>query len=566
MNLLKTLLAKVAASARPNAAQSSFVNALDAPLLALNPEGDVLRARDFFEGIFAFGATGSGKSSGVGAACARAMLRAGWGGVVLCAKPDEGARWVQEAHACGRAADVVHMRPGSGWTFNFIEHELRRPTGLGAEVFNLVQLIMVVVESMRVARGHPAQGEGDFWDAAQRELLANAIDPLVAATGRFRLDELMRFITSAPTSAQDMYDAEWRARSFFFWVLQQAHDAPAGPRMSPVSMQATADYWFGTYANLDPKTRSNVVATLTATISPFLRGALHDTFCTDTTVVPELAHEGAIILVDWPIKTTGIAGAMAGQIMKYCWQRATEARAVGPHTRPTFLYIDEAQLFMSRYDPEFQSTARSSMAATVYLTQNLPNYYALQPGRDPKAATDGLLGNFQTKVFHANADPTTNNYASDLVGKGIVRRANGNWSANQGWSEGGNSSYGTSYQRSESTGRNWGGGSTGSATFSDAGQASYSVGSSSQRGEQQGKSRSWGRNRSQGESWGQSGGHSSGGGWSEQMDHLLPASYFASGLRKGGPANRCLVDAVLVQGGRRFIASGGHSLKITFQQ
>ena len=39
-----------------------------------------------FEGLFVSGATGSGKTSGTGRATARAMLRAGYGGLVLCAK------------------------------------------------------------------------------------------------------------------------------------------------------------------------------------------------------------------------------------------------------------------------------------------------------------------------------------------------------------------------------------------------------------------------------------------------------------------------------------------------
>lgn len=565
MKLLRTLLASAFAPPK-QAAAPRFVSDLDAPLLWLNEQGDALYARDFFEGIFACGATGSGKSSGVGAACARAMLAAGWGGLVHCAKADEAARWIGYLQECGRSGDLIHMRPGNGWHFNFIEHELRRPNGMGAEVLNLVQLIMMMVEAMRVAQGQPAQGEGGFWDAAQRELLMNAIEPLVSATGRFRLDELMRFITSAPNCPSDMQDEGWRARSFCFWALTQAHDAPLGPPLSAASLQATADYWFGNYAHMDSKTRSNILATLTSTIAPFLRGALNETFCTDTTVVPELAHEGAVILVDWPIKTTGVAGALAGQIMKYCWQRATEARRVGAQTRPSFIFVDEAQLFMSRYDPEFQSTARSSLAATVYLTQNLPNYYALQPGRDPKSATDGLLGNFQTKVFHANGDPTTNNYASDLVGKGLHRRANGNWSTNVGQSHGGNSSYGASYQRGESEGTNRGSGTTSSATFNADGQTSYSIGANSQRGSQRGTNRSWGRNSSHGDNWGENHGRTDGGGWQEQMDHLVPAHYFASGLRKGGPANQFLVDAVLVQGGRRFIASSSHSLRVTFHQ
>ncbi len=553
-------------SARTPARQSHFFNHLDAPLLFLNAQQDALRVRDFFEGIFAFGATGSGKSSGVGAACAMAMLRAGWSGVVLCAKPDEARRWEGYLRACGRSDDLILMRPGSRATFNFIEHEMRRPNGPGNDVFNLVSLMMVIVDAARVALNMPAQDDGAFWVSAMRELLVNAIEPLIAATGRFRLDELMRLISSAPSTAEEIHDERWRSASYFLWVMQTAHDAPVGRPLSATSKQAMADYWFGNYARLDPKTRSNIVATLTATISPLLRGHLHEAFCTTTSVTTEMAHEGAVIIVDWPIKTTGPAGALAGQIVKYCWQRTTESRAVHALTRPSFLFVDEAQLFMSRYDPEFQSTARSAMAATVYLTQNLPNYYALQPGRDPKAATDGLLGNFQTKVFHANTDTATNQYASELIGKALQRRASGNWSKSDGWSSGESTSVGVSYQRGESAGRSWGGGSSTNATFSDNGQTSYSVGGSSQAGGQEGKSKSWGRSRSRGESRGRNGGRSVGGGWQEQMDYLVPAAYFAWGLRKGGPENGCLVDAVLVQGGRRFRASGGHSLPVTFQQ
>ena len=566
MDLLRPFRSRLGTTAgKPPATTSRFINDLDTPLLRVNSEGDALRVRDFFEGIFAFGATGSGKSSGVGIALLMAMMGVGWGGLILCAKPCEAERCIRAAQQCGRGDDVIIMRPGSGRHFNFIEHEMRRADGLGADVFNLVSLMMVMVEAMRVALNQ-AQEEGGFWISAMRELLANAIEPLIAATGRFRLDELMQFITTAPNRPEDMHDPEWCARSYWYWAMDQAHDAPRGPPMSEASRRAVQDYWLGNFIRLDPKTRSNVVATLTATISPFLRGHLHEMFCTDTTVVPELTHEGAIIIVDCPIKTMGINGVMAALVMKYCWQRSIEARLVGPHTRPGFLYVDESQLFKLAYDLEFQGTARSALAATVYLTQNLSNYYATQPGRDPKAATDALLGNFQTKIFHTNTDVATNQYAADLIGKGIVRRASGNWSENGGWSRGENDGTTYSYQRGKNKGRQSGSQSGGGVTYSDTGSASYSINSGGSHGRQEGESSSWSRGQTTGTSRGESGGWNSGGGWSEQMDYLVPPSFFASGLRKGGPENDFLVDGVLVQGGRRFRASGGHSLFVTFQQ
>lgn len=160
----------------------------------------------------------------------------------------------------------------------------------------------------------------------------------------------------------------------------------------------------------------------------------------------------------------------------------------------------------------------------------------------------------------------TNQYAADLIGKGIVRRASGNWSENGGWSRGENDGTTYSYQRGKNKGHQSGSQSGGGVTYSDTGSASYSINSGGSHGRQEGESSSWSRGRTTGTSRGESGGWNSGGGWSEQMDYLVPPSFFASGLRKGGPENDFLVDGVLVQGGRRFRASGGHSLFITFQQ
>lgn len=568
MNILRSLIPRSAL--RPNHAARAvidFVADPDAPLVQLNDHGDALRVRDFYEGIQIVGGTGSGKSSGSGMACARAMLQGGWGGIVLCAKPDEAQRWVGYLQDCGRLGDLILMRPGSGLNFNFIDYEFHRPDGYGADVFNIVTLMMVIVEAMRTALGQTAQdSDGAFWVSAVRELLTNAIEPLIAATGRFRLDELMRFITSAPTTREEAYSDPWKAQSFCYWALQQSYQSPVGPALPVNALRASADYWFSTYAGLDPKTRSNIVATLTAAISPFLRGVLHETFCTDTTVIPEMTHEGAVIVVDFPIKTLGPSAVVAASIMKYQWQRATERRAVGPHTRPTYLFADECQFFLSRYDAEFQSTARSSRAATIYLTQNLPTYYALLPGRDPKSSAESLLGNFQTKIFHANTDAVTNQYASDLIGKSLQRRGSGSWSVNDGWSRGENESGGWSSQSGENRGRNWGHSSNGSATYSDSGQASYTFGTGSNRGGQKGTSRSWSRSRNRGTSESVSGGMTEGGGWSEQMDHTVPSVAFASRLRKGGQSDDWLVDAVIVQGGRRFAITNAHWLPCTFRQ
>ena len=76
---------------------------LDRPLLWFGPK-DTWKIRDACEGTAVFGATGSGKTSGSGRAIAHALLKAGCGGLVMCAKPDE----VENAYA--HAAEFLKAR------------------------------------------------------------------------------------------------------------------------------------------------------------------------------------------------------------------------------------------------------------------------------------------------------------------------------------------------------------------------------------------------------------------------------------------------------------------------
>lgn len=278
-----------------------------------------------------------------------------------------------------------------------------------------------------------------------------------------------------------------------------------------------------------------------------------------------MAREGAILIIDLPVKVYREAGIVGNLIWKYLAQLMLERTADDPNVRPVVLWADELQCLTGKYDAEFQSTARSSKAITVNITQNLPGYYAMLPARDARAATDALLGNFQTKIFHQNTDPTTNQYAAELIGKGVVLRYSGNWSDNYGHSNGQSWSSNSSTQYGESGGKSWGRSSSSGGSHGKGGSSfSYSSGSTS------GGHEGWSGSRSAGDGYsyteGSNYGGSSGGGWSETFDYIVEPRAFAKFLRKGGPDNDGLVDAVIVQGGRRFNTSGAHWLPCTFKQ
>src|ERR1700736_1949859 len=76
------------------------------PLCRLSSSAkDTLTLADAKTGVLITGQTGKGKTSGPGRCPARAYLRAGFGGLVLCAKIDEADLWRNYLRETGREAE-----------------------------------------------------------------------------------------------------------------------------------------------------------------------------------------------------------------------------------------------------------------------------------------------------------------------------------------------------------------------------------------------------------------------------------------------------------------------------
>jgi hypothetical protein len=165
----------------------------------------------------------------------------------------------------------------------------------------------------------------------------------------------------------------------------------------------------------------------------FLRGDLYRLFSTTTNISPDMTRDGAIIVLDLPQKKYGDLGIWAQSIFKMMWQECIERQKGQADLRPVFLWADESQYFANRYDAIFQTTARSARACTVYLTQNLPNYYAAMGGSEKgKDLTHAMLANFQTKIWHQNTCHITNTWAADTIAKQWESRDSEGFSRNLG--------------------------------------------------------------------------------------------------------------------------------------
>lgn len=499
---------------------------LDKVLLSFSPR-DRWTMRDAFQGTTILGGTGSGKTSGSGAALARAFLQAGFGGLVLCAKPGERALWERYARETGRSKSLIIFGADGTRRFNFLDYELRRGDRLATH--NLVSMFMRIME---VAKGRDGDGGNEgFWRDAVGELLTNSFLVLYSAYGTITLADLMNLIMSAPRSLAESDTDGWRAQSFCFQSLVKMAKDPLFP-LPEQDVMVAGNFFRKRWATASDRLRSSVEFTFTSMASPFLTGYLREIFATTTNTIPEFTQQGAIIVVDLPIKEHGESGILAQHVWKYLWQRATERRNAerDPTARPLFLWADECQFFVSKYDNEFQSTARGSKAATVYLTQSLPALYERMGGRTPEHSAHTLLNNFQTRIFHQNMDMTTNQQAADMVGR--------EWHTVRSWgtSSGGNAGSSTTY------GNTSGGGVSGSGTQTTI-------------------SSSWGRSEGYADSTGRNWGSSE--SYSQQVEHVVMPHVFTR-LRQGGRGGH--PQAVVVQGGRLFSTTGRPYLICEFPQ
>jgi hypothetical protein len=216
---------------------------LDAELFRFGDD-EVFTGRDAVEGVSIMGSLGSGKTSGSGCMVARALLRAGWGGLVLVSKADELAMWAHTYFArTGRSpcddivvlqADVPH--PNSIWPadvlgpprrsrFNLLKYEFDQGGGLIANVVN-------VLFSGLASRER--QGRDPFWDQALYEMVLHAIELAVRGTQALtgdvdiRLADVLEIILSAPTSFEQLNTSHFKSGRCFA-LIHQAVSSP-GPR------------------------------------------------------------------------------------------------------------------------------------------------------------------------------------------------------------------------------------------------------------------------------------------------------------------------------------------------
>jgi hypothetical protein len=379
--------------------------------------GQAFRIADAQTGVCVFGATGSGKTSGPAKHLAYGYLAGGFGGLILCAKKEERIQWQAWAEETGRAEDLVIIDASGKWRFNFLDWEAERPGEGGGFTINIVALLDEIAGTIF---SNPSKGGGDadkFWKDALHHLNMNLVELPVLAGMPVSLPLLRAIVLTAPQTPGQQNDPEWQKTSTCFAILQEADKATAKNEELRLAFEECRNYWLQEIPNLAEKTRSLIILSFSMLAHSFMVRPLRKLFSTDSNVRPEDAFEGKIIIVDLPIQEYRLAGRIANLCWKYCFQVAVLRRMqpTGRQSflRPVFLWADEAQNFVSKFDAEYQAVARSAGGCTVYLTQNRESFLRVLGDMQ---TVDSLLGNLQAKFFCQNVGDT-NAWASYLLGE-----------------------------------------------------------------------------------------------------------------------------------------------------
>ncbi|MGJ5813599.1 type IV secretory system conjugative DNA transfer family protein [Paludibaculum fermentans] len=407
---------------------------LDFPLF-LWGQNDAFTLRNAVESVAIFGELGAAKTTGSAAWLLLKYLRLGMGGLVCCVKP--GDRELIEAYAksTGREDSVIVVSPSSAWRCNLIRYALKRPGVTGSRVEQLVSLLMTIVEAAE--RSDRGSGQGDkFWQRSLRQILRNGLEVCLAAGREVTMTLLNDVITSAPRSHSDVHGETWQKESACYRLIVEAETKEKGER-EQADFELAARYFLRDFPDLPNDTRGSILATYSVMADVLLRGHMADLFDGETNFVPDLTFDGAVVILDLPIKVYGQAGVYVQSAFTYLWQTACEQRDVKANPRPVFWFVDEAHELVSSYTSEFLATARSSRVASVLISQNKPNYLAAMGGEAGRHRVDAFLGNMGTKIFHANGDPETNRWASDTISEEIQTRTNWNASSGAGQGRGG---------------------------------------------------------------------------------------------------------------------------------
>ena len=427
--------------------RSSIEKMLDKELYTVPRTNTKISYADAMTGHLITGTTGSGKTSGPAHHIAQAMLKAGFGFCVFCIKKGERQMWEQWAEEAGRSSDLVIFNKASGKSFNFLEYQMQRAGDGSGEINNVINTLMNLHEQSRVHNPTGGGKENRFWDNSMRQLM-NMNIALLSLAGEEISIKNMRKVTAScfkgketrifeaiqnkikngTSTGNDKEEAiadlhKWADANYFVSLLTKIDKRNFSSEQDLEDAKDVVNYWLNEFPNMGKRTGGIILTSFHGIVDHFVgKGILRDHFSHGLS--PELQPEHIIknkkiLIVDFPVKEFMLSGIFGQTIVKMMFQEALERREIEKEVepRPFATWIDEYQSLCSPLsDTLFQLSARSVMAATVYITQNILNLQFMMGDNMPRERAKSLISNLNIKYWCANDCQDTNEYASATIG------------------------------------------------------------------------------------------------------------------------------------------------------
>lgn len=365
--------------------------------------------------VLVIGSSGSGKTSAVLRRFFRAYLQKGLGGLAICSKADDRemfARWLEET---GRTADARVFAVGQ-LRFDILQYLITHPDPAVRNKTNIIETFEQMMVPL-LGNVRSSGSDDEFWKIQRRMLLSHLLI-LAMHSGEPVTFQLLAAILKATPQDPDMAaNPETWGHTALGHCLYQAQRRTAGTRDAK-EVQKAREYFLNDFPSFPDKTRGCVEMTVQGMFSCFQDPMVEDlTSALDFT--PEEALDGRVLIVDLP---DNLVGRMLALGIKHLFQKAAMRRSVGPEDATTiaaFFCLDEFQQWITPEDAGFLAKARSSRVCCLFLTQNVPGMIASVGGATPRESVDALCGNFSTKIFLNNTDPTSTEWMSQMIGKAL---------------------------------------------------------------------------------------------------------------------------------------------------
>lgn len=368
------------------------------------------------EGVFCCAELGWGKTWLVFLRFLRAYVQA-MGGWLLAAKAEDLAK-IRRVFAELKAEDrLTVISPQYGNRVNAFD-ALAQIAPPGSETEEIVGALSSLMEIEGRTATRSSGENSQFFKPMSSMLLSAIVGVLRLAGERLGADSIHRFLISLPVAGEQLRSEEWQASSYANQCMAKAY-----PRVKTAQQRADYDhamrFLFGEFMELNSRTRSSIVSSVSAMISRFCRGWMYQIWSTTTNIRLESAFDGQWFLFDTSPLAFGEYGTSSLVLAKHIVQRMVMRRRVDESSAPVGLMFDECQnVLVPGGDRDYQAIVREKKGCTWAASQNLSGLSAVLGGdQAAEAQIKSWLALFGCKIFGTNSCWATNSYASELCGQ-----------------------------------------------------------------------------------------------------------------------------------------------------